>query len=189
MARYACRVRARQIVVVVDVAIGAGSRRHRVRVGQRKPCGRVIELAIGPDHGVVAALARCGEAQLDVVHGGRRGVVVLQMARCAGRRGQVVVVVDVAVEAHTGRVGVCVGERETNGRVVEICRLPSTCRVAGLASLRKTARDVIWIRGALEVFQMAGNASGAAEVVVVIDMAVEADARRIGVRVSQRKAE
>ena len=57
-----------------------------------------------------------------------------------------------AVEAHTGRVGVCVGERETHGRVVEICRLPGTCRVAGLASLRKTARDVIRIRGSLEVF-------------------------------------
>jgi hypothetical protein len=77
-----------------------------------------------------------------------------------------------AVEAHTGRVSVCVGERETYGRVVEICRLPGTRRVAGLASLRETARNVIGIRGSLEIFQMAGNASGAGEVVVVIDMAV-----------------
>lgn len=57
-----------------------------------------------------------------------------------------------AVEAHTGRVSVCIGEREADGRVIEICRLPGACRVAGLTSLRETARNVIRIRGSLEVF-------------------------------------
>ena len=80
MARYAGRVRARQIVVVVDVAIGAGARWHSVRVGQGKSRRGVIELAIGPDHGVVAAFARGGEAQLRVVNRGGRAVVILQMA-------------------------------------------------------------------------------------------------------------
>ena len=39
------------------MAIGAQTRRHQVRVGQRETGGRVIELAIGPDHGVVAGVA------------------------------------------------------------------------------------------------------------------------------------
>ena len=80
VAGNACRVSACQIIVVVDVAIGAGPWRNGVRVGQRKSCGRVIELAIRPNHGIVAAFAGCREAHLDVVHWGRRGVVILQVA-------------------------------------------------------------------------------------------------------------
>ncbi len=80
VAGNAGRVGTRQIVVVIDMAIGAGSRRNGVRVGQRKSRGRVIELAIRPNHGIVAAFAGCREAHLDVVHWCRRGVVILQMA-------------------------------------------------------------------------------------------------------------
>ena len=40
----------------------------------------MIELAIRPNHGVVAAFAGRREAHLDVVYRGRRGVVILQMA-------------------------------------------------------------------------------------------------------------
>ncbi len=80
MAGHACRVRARQIIVVVDVAIGASPRRNGVRVGQRKSRGRVIKLAIGPNHSIVTAFASCGEARLNVVYRRGRGVVILQMA-------------------------------------------------------------------------------------------------------------
>ena len=80
MAGYARRVRARQIVVVADVAIGADPRRNGMRVGQRKSCGRVIKLAVCPSDSIVAAFTRCREAQLDVIQRSRRSVVILQMA-------------------------------------------------------------------------------------------------------------
>lgn len=81
VARNACRVRAGQVVVVVDMAIGTGAWRNGVGVGQRKSCGGVIELAISPNYRVVAALAGGGEAHLDVVHRRGGGVVILQVAR------------------------------------------------------------------------------------------------------------
>ena len=72
--------------------------------------------------------------------------------------------------------------------MVEGCRLPSNGSVTGLAVLRKSSRDVIRIRSTLEILQMAGSAGRAGQVVVVVDMAVEANARRIGVCVRERKA-
>jgi len=55
--------------------------------------------------------------------------------------------------------------------------------VTGLAGLGETAGDVVRIRSALEVFQMAGCASRAGQAVVVVDVAIEAGAGRIGVRI------
>jgi len=46
-----------QRVVVVDVTIGALTRRHRMHAGQSKSCRGVVKLAIGPLHRVVALLA------------------------------------------------------------------------------------------------------------------------------------
>ena len=71
--------------------------------------------------------------------------------------------------------------------MVEGCRLPGNGSVAGLAVLRKSSRDVIRIRSPLEIFQMARSASRAGQVVVVVDMAVEANAGRIGVRIRERE--
>ena len=62
-----------QVVVIVDVAIGACPRWNGMRPGQREASLRVIELAIGPLNGVMAKLARGREA------GVRRIVRVLKI--------------------------------------------------------------------------------------------------------------
>ena len=50
-----------QLVVVVDVAIGALPRRDGMRAGQGEVHHRVIELAVGPRHCVMALLTGRGE--------------------------------------------------------------------------------------------------------------------------------
>ena len=94
-----------------------------------------------------------------------------------------------AVEARARRIGVRVGQREANGVVVESCRLPSNGSVARLAGLRETPCNVVRIRSALEIFQMAGSACRAGQVVVVVDMAIEAYTGRIGVPIREREAD
>lgn len=49
--------RAIQRIVVVDMAIDAGTRRHHVGIRERKPGCGVIEFSIGPQIGVVASVA------------------------------------------------------------------------------------------------------------------------------------
>jgi hypothetical protein len=65
MAIYASR--AGEVVVVVDMAIGALPRRHGVAGGQRKPDGTVIELGVQPVIGSVATIAGAGKVGRDVV--------------------------------------------------------------------------------------------------------------------------
>jgi hypothetical protein len=81
-----------------------------------------------------------------------------------------------------------VGQWEAHRGVVEVCRLPRNRGVALLAGLRETPCGVVRIRGALEIFQMAGSAGRAGQVVVVVDMAIEAYAGRIGVCIREREA-
>ena len=58
-----------QRVVVIDVTIGALTRRYGVHACQHKPCRRMVELAVGPLHGVMALFA--GRRKARVRH--RRG--------------------------------------------------------------------------------------------------------------------
>ncbi len=64
-------------VVVVDVAVGAHSRRHQVRAGQRKCCVVVVEGGVCPDRCVVAEFACRREASRRVCGSGSARVILL----------------------------------------------------------------------------------------------------------------
>jgi len=106
-------------IVAVDMAISTQPRRHGVGPGQRKTGGRMVELAVGPEHGIVAGLARGRECRRKVIH--RRGcaVVILLVARHASRRCDVVIVVDVAIAALPRWHVVIAGQGEAGAIVVE----------------------------------------------------------------------
>ena len=71
--------------------------------------------------------------------------------------------------------------------MIEGCGLPSRSVVTNLASLRESAGDMVGIRSALEILQVARHARIAGQVVVVIDVAVRASARRYSVQSSERE--
>ena len=75
--------RAGQVVVVVNVAIGAGTRRDRVQAGEREPGGVVIKRGIQPGAGAVALVASLREIRGDVIRIGRP-LIVLEVAGHAG---------------------------------------------------------------------------------------------------------
>ena len=116
-----------------------------------------------------------------------RASVVLLVTRVARRAGQVVVVVDVAVRTLPRRYRVRSGQRESSAVVVESRIQPGGRVVAGTAGLREIRRCVIWVGRALEILQVASHAGRAREVVVVIDVAIGALARRHRVHARQRK--
>ena len=104
VATHASRVRAREVVVIVDVALHALHRCMRTR--QRESGSRVVEGRARPRRGAMALLAGLGESSRDVVWIGG-SLEVRQVAADAGRvrAGEVVVIVDVALHALHG--GVC----------------------------------------------------------------------------------
>ena len=109
VAADASRIRGREVVVVIDVALRTLQR--RVRAGERESRRRVIEGRSRPRRRVMALLTGLREARRHVV-GIRRAVEIFQVAADAGRVrcGQVVIVVDVALRALHGRVEA--GQRE-----------------------------------------------------------------------------
>lgn len=93
-----------------------------------------------------------------------------------------------AVRANPRRVGVRICQREAHRGVIERRRLPGDRRMALLTGLRKTSRDVMRICSRLKILQVAGDAGCGCQVIVVVDMAVLANPRRIGMRIRQREA-
>jgi len=168
VAGHACG--AAQSVVVVEVAIGALPRRHGVQARQRKSGGGVIEFAVGPLHGVVALLARGGEAGVGYWCCG--AVVSGLVTTDARRAGDAVVVVDVTVAALPRRHSVRASQREPGFRVIECRRLPCRSVVAGFAGLGKSACHMVRVRGVLEILQVTRHASPARQVVVVVGVAI-----------------
>ena len=175
------------VVVVVDVAVETDARRIGMRVGERESYRSVIEGRGLPRDCRVALLASLSEASGHVVRI-LRALKIRQVTAHARRRGDVVVVVDVAVEADARGIGVRIGQRKAYRRVIKCRRLPGDGGVALLASLRETSRDVVRVLSALKVLEMAGGAGGGRQIVVVVDMAVQANARWISVGVGQRKS-
>ena len=120
VARHASR--AREVVVIVGMAIGALARRHGVRSGQRESGGRVIELAAGPRDHVVTLLASCRKT--GVRDRSSRGIEVVLVATDARRTRDVVVVVDVTVGTLPRGHHVRTCQRESRLRVVKGRLLP-----------------------------------------------------------------
>ncbi len=135
MATDTSRVRGRQVVIPVYVALRALQR--RMRAGQREAGGRVVERRIPPRGSRVALLAGLREIRLHVVRI-RRPLEILQVAADAGRvrAGQIVVAVHVALRAL--QRGMSTGQRESRGRVIERCRRPVRRGMALLTSLRES---------------------------------------------------
>ena len=62
------------------------------------------------------------------------------------------------IEAHAGRIGVRIGEREAEACMVEFSVQPSVRAVAGFALGRETCCHVVWTNCRLEVLYVAGIA-------------------------------
>jgi len=99
---------------------------------------------------------------------------ILQMAGDAGGLGEAVIVVDVAVDTRARRHRVRAGERESGLGVIEVRRRPGHRGVARLACLRESLLRVVRIIGVLKILQMAGDAGGLGQGVVIVDVAIGA---------------
>src|SRR5271165_538459 len=149
----------------------------------------VIKSGVQPAGGVVASLARRGkELRLRGVSGIGCGVVIRLVATDAGRRERRVIVVDVAAHALRRGDGVHAGQREWRVVVVERRVRPQDGVVAQFALLRESGGGVIRVGGSVEVGQMTGHAGGAGQVVVIVYVAIRAQAWRNGMRPHQRKS-
>ena len=177
-----------QRVVVVDVTIGAAARRHRMRVGQRKPGCRVVKLAIGPLNGVVAGIASRREPRSGVRYGCGRIVVIRLVACDASRARQVVIIVDVAVGAGPRWHRVISRQWESSAVVIERCIRPCRGVMALIAGLREVRCDVVGVRRPLIILEVAGHAGRAVQAVVVVHVAIGASSRWHRVHSSQHKS-
>ena len=185
MAADAGSVRTGQIVVVVDMALGA--LHGGVRAAQREAGGGVIEVRTRPRGGVMALLTGLRETRTHVVGIGR-ALEIFQVAADTRRvrAGQVVVPVHVAAAA--SQRGMSAHERESSRGMVKCRTSPGSGVVALLTGLREPGADVIGTRRSLEVFQVAADTRGvrAGEVVVVVDVTLRA--LYVRVRAGQREA-
>lgn len=128
-----------QIVIVGDVAIGAGvdfaaRGRELVQVLQWEARGVVAPRGSPIGGGVAGGALGSGETSRGMVRDSaahRRGAVPLSLMAAIAIgvcSGEIVIVVDVAIGA--GRVGVCTGQRPTGRAVIESCGSPSNGVVA-----------------------------------------------------------
>jgi len=160
------------------VTVDALPRRHDVSARQLKASSRMVKRGVSPEYRVVAGLARRREPNRNVIH--RRGCIVVigLVAGHTSRSRQVVVVIDMAIGTLPGWNHVRTGQRKTGAAVVERRVEPGRRVVTGVARLGKVRGRVIRVRRSLEVLEVARNARGGRQVVVVVDMAIDALPRR-----------
>ena len=156
-----------EVVVVVRMALR--TQHASVRTSERESRLRVIKLCGLPGRGVVANLALLRETGRHVIRI-RRSLKILKVARYACGRREVVVAIRVALRAL--HLCVCTGQRKRCLRMIKRCRLPGRGCVADLALLRHTRRDVIRIRGALEILQVAGHTCRRREIEIAFGVAL-----------------
>jgi len=94
----------------------------------------------------------------------------------------------VAIGTEPRRHGVRAGQLETSGRVIESGVRPQHCVVAGLARGRERCGDVVHRRGGVVVIGLVARDTGRRrQVVIIVDVAIGASARRHGVGAAQRE--
>jgi len=147
------------VVVVVDVAIRALSRRYGVLAGQRESRLRVVEIRWLPGRGRMARLAILRKTKLHVIRIGR-ALEVLQVTRNARRIRDVVIVVHVAIHALPRGYGVGPSQWKTSRGMIELGVKPVVKTVALLARRRESSCHVVRVRRPLEVAGVATEALG-----------------------------
>jgi len=168
-------------VVVVHVAVSALD--GCVRAHQREGCVVVVKRGRLPRSSAVANIALLREVSRHVI-GVRCVLVVLQVATHAGRAGQVVVAVLVAVRAL--ELQVPAGQRKAALGVIERGRLPGRRAVANGAVGGKSGGDVIRIRRSLIGLHVARGACRTRQIEVSVSVAI--GALQFGVGAAQGKS-
>ncbi len=146
----------------------------------------MVKRRIQPGSCVVALITTLWEVRSYVIRI-RGSLIILKMATHARVRGQLVIVIHVAIRALPGRHGMHARQGERRAVVIEGGIRPRNGVMALVATLREVRRDVVRIRRSLVILQVAGYASRAAQVVAVVDVAVGAQPRRNGVAIRQRE--
>ena len=167
------------------VAIGALARGDGMHPRQGEAGGAVIELAIRPGRGVMTLFA--GGRKTGVRHGTDGAGEILLVAGNARSIRDVVVVVDVAVDAHAWRVLVHARQGKSGLRVIELAIRP----LHGVVTVFAILGETLVRHGAgrvVEIFLVARNTSRACEVEVVVDVAIRTGAGRVRVPARQRES-
>ena len=180
----AVAARALEYRVVVRIRMAGGANAVGVAVaGRELRVLRVIERRASPGGRVVASRAgRREELWLRGMAGIRRVVVIGLMAADAGRGQRSVIAVDVAVSACPGRYGMRPGQWKCRVVVVKGGICPDSGVMAEFAGSRESGRRVCRTGGTGIILLVACVAQRAIESVVVVHMAVAAQAWRHGVR-------
>lgn len=176
--------RALEYGIVIRIRMARGANTVCVAMVDRELCVlRVIERRTSPGGRTVAVLAGGREELLLRSVAGISGVVVIGLMAADTSRGQRrVVAVDVAVGAYPRRRLVRAGQGERRVVVIKGGICPDSSVVAEFASCRESCRGVGRIGGASVVLLVARVAECAVQRVVVVHVAVGAQAGRNYVR-------